>query len=65
MQTNTIEPMLLSVKQVGDLLGVRTTKTYQLLNRGEIDTVRIGARRLVRLDSVKAFIDRSTIGGAS
>lgn len=38
--------------------GIRRTKFYELIRSGEIEAVKMGTRTLVRIESVRAFIDR-------
>ena len=58
------EPLLCPVSEASRLLGVGRTKIYELLARRELDSIQIGTRRLVKLASIKAFIERSTGGAA-
>lgn len=55
--------MLVSIKEAAQRLGVGRTLTYHLIEQGQLDTVKIGSRRLVKVDSIKALVDRAT-GGA-
>lgn len=52
---NPIEPMLYSIPQTCLALGLSRSKTYELISQGQLLTVHIGRRRLVRVDSVKAM----------
>lgn len=56
-------PSLCSVFDATKMLGIKRTKIYQLLADGELLSIRIGARRLIKIDSIKALIDRAS-GGA-
>lgn len=40
------------------MLGVGRTKIYDMLAKGQILSMRIGSRRLVKVDSIKALIER-------
>ena len=40
------------------MLGVGRTKIYDMLAKGQIQSMRIGSRRLVKMDSIKALIER-------
>ncbi len=42
------------------MLGIGRSKTYELIEEGRLETVYIGARRLVKADSIKSIVDRST-----
>ena len=48
---------LLSMKQVMKVLGVSQTVYYRLVNSGQLPTVSLGARRLVRLKALKEYLD--------
>jgi len=48
---------LLSMKQVIRILGVSQTVYYRLVNSGQLPTVSLGARRLVRLKTLKQYLD--------
>lgn len=52
------EPLLISVKEMGRMLGVSRNQAYLLLDRGAIESRYIGRRRLVLLASVYEFVER-------
>jgi excisionase family DNA binding protein len=39
------------------MIGIGRSKLYELLDTGEIETVKIGASRLVLVSSLRAFIE--------
>jgi hypothetical protein len=41
-------------------IGVKTTKGYELINAGELQTVKLGRATLIPVASVKAFTARLT-----
>lgn len=49
---------LCSVSEAAKMLGVGRTKIYDMLAKGQILSMRIGSRRLVKMDSIKALIER-------
>lgn len=49
---------LCSIREATSLMGMGRTSVYGLLNDGSLKSVKIGSRRLVRIDSITAFIDR-------
>lgn len=57
-------PYLCSIADAGKALGVGRTTTYEMLKRRDLESIQIGTRRLVKLDSIKAFIERSSGGAA-
>lgn len=58
------KPLLQSIRDTSEDLGIGRTKTYELINGGELVAVQIGSRRLVTVASVDAFIERATGGAA-
>ena len=57
------EPYLCSVSDAARMLGVGRTKLYDMIAKGEIMSMQIGTRRLVKVASIQALIERLT-GGA-
>lgn len=54
------EPLrLVSVKRAADLLGEITPReVYNLFNDGELESVKLGRRRLVVVESIDAYVTR-------
>lgn len=50
-----IEPVLISIADASRALGIGKTKMYELISKNALTTVQIGTRRLVTLQSVRAF----------
>lgn len=48
-----MDALTISVADARDALGLGTTKLYQLINEGQLDTVKIGRRRLVKVASLR------------
>lgn len=55
---------LCSISEAAKALGVGRTKAYQMLKQQDLESIQIGTRRLVKLESIKAFIERSSGGAA-
>lgn len=53
-----MDKLLLSLKEVEQVLGVRKSKLYELIAQGTLETVSIGRRRLVPRVALKEFVDR-------
>ena len=49
---------LCSVSEEAKMLGVGRTKIYDMLAKGQILSMRIVSRRLVKVDSIKVLIER-------
>ncbi|APL95352.1 DNA-binding protein [Sphingobium indicum] len=58
------EPYLCSVSDAARMLGVGRTKLYDMIAKGEILSMQIGTRRLVKVASIRALIERLTGGAA-
>jgi excisionase family DNA binding protein len=50
-----LEQLLLSIEDTGKALSLGRSKVYGLISEGQLETVTIGRRRLVRATSVKAL----------
>ncbi len=48
-----MEAILCSQAEAGKMLAIGKTKLGELIAQGELDSVRIGARRLVKIASVR------------
>jgi excisionase family DNA binding protein len=51
-----MEPVTVTVDGAKRALGLGTTKIYELISSGELETVTIGRRRLVRVSSIRALV---------
>lgn len=52
-----MEPVLCSIADAARTLGIGKTKTYELIERGTLETITIDARRLVKVESIKRLAD--------
>jgi excisionase family DNA binding protein len=50
-----VKPILCSIPDAATMLSVSRSKAYELIANGELATVRIGRRRLVRIESVQTL----------
>jgi excisionase family DNA binding protein len=48
---------LLSAREVADILNISKAKAYQMMNRGEIPTIRMGRTARVRSQDLEEFIE--------
>ena len=44
--------------EAAQLLGLGRTKLYELIAANELASVKIGARRLIRISAIEEFLDR-------
>lgn len=56
---NKNERAAYSVIEASNYLGVSRSQIYRLLADGTLDSLKIGARRLIRRDALDALIERS------
>ncbi len=57
-ERSPILPLLLTVKQTAELLGIGRSTLYELLDAGELRSVKRGASRRIPLKEVHDYIDR-------
>ncbi|WP_239340636.1 helix-turn-helix domain-containing protein [Frankia sp. CiP3] len=50
--------LLLTATEAADLLGVSRTTVYELLNAGQLESVRIGRARRIPRAALVAYVDR-------
>jgi len=55
---------LLTIKQAAAALSLSTRKIWELTNRGEIPSIRIGRAVRYSIDDLKDYIARQRSGGA-
>lgn len=55
---------LCSVHETAEILRIGRTKIYDMLAKGELHSIRIGSRRLIKMDSIRGLIDGATGGTA-
>jgi len=58
MPTTTTDIVTASIQNFIRISGLGNTTTYKLLNEGEIDSVTVGRRRLILMDSYFQYLDR-------
>ncbi|MXO66668.1 helix-turn-helix domain-containing protein [Altericroceibacterium endophyticum] len=56
-----MKPLLINVSEFCRLLGLGKTKTYELISEQRIDTIKVGRRTLITMESVEAFIAQSKV----
>jgi excisionase family DNA binding protein len=55
---DVMEKVLLTPEQAADALSIGRTKVYELINRGLLESVRIGASRRIPADALAACVAR-------
>jgi excisionase family DNA binding protein len=52
-----MEAILVSIPDAAKALGIGRSKVYELVGEGRLETVTIGRRRLVRVESIRALAE--------
>jgi len=52
-----MERITTSVADARKALGIGNTKIYELINSGQLDTIRIGRRRLIKIASIERLAE--------
>jgi excisionase family DNA binding protein len=52
------EPLLISVREAAQRLGLGRDATYALVREGRLRTLAVGRRRLVPVRELEAFVER-------
>lgn len=53
-----MEPLTVTVATARAALGIGTTKIYELIGEGQLLTVKLGRRTLIRTDSIHALVEK-------
>ena len=56
MNDNHIENV--SIARACEIWGIGRTKMFELIAAGDIHAIKLGRRTLVRVDSIRAFVER-------
>lgn len=54
-----MQPLTITIAAARDALGLGTTKLYELINEGTLETIKIGRRRLVKVASINRMVDQA------
>ena len=50
------EPLTVTINEAVRLVGISRSRMYELINAGDVSTVKLGGRRLVHLDSLQRLV---------
>jgi excisionase family DNA binding protein len=59
VEREPLPPLTVTVPTALSISGLGRSKLYELLAKGDIQSVRIGRRRLINFESLKAFLTSS------
>lgn len=51
-----MQPVTITIASARQALGIGNTKIYELINAGDLKTIRVGRRRLVTTASINKFV---------
>ena len=54
-----MDPITITINDTKKATGLGTTKIYELINQGKLETVSIGRRRLVKVASIRALVEQA------
>ena len=52
-----MQPLAISVTDAAQMIGIGKTRTWALIASGQLATVKIGRRTLVKVESLRALVD--------
>jgi excisionase family DNA binding protein len=52
-----MEKLGLSVEEAAEVIGIGRSEVYERLARGEIESIKIGRRRIITMEAAKRFLD--------
>ncbi|GEO80281.1 MerR family transcriptional regulator [Pararhodospirillum oryzae] len=56
---DTTAPILVPVEVAGKMLGIGRTSVFGLIKTNDMETAKIGSRRLVYVESIRALAERA------
>ena len=56
--TSPSGPFTVRIPQAGQLLGVGRSTIYELINSGELETIKLGRSTLIVTASIRSFVER-------
>ncbi len=59
LEAVSMEPVTVTVDGAKKAIGIGTTKLYELINAGKLETVKIGRRTLIKTESIRALVDQA------
>ncbi|MEG3146749.1 helix-turn-helix domain-containing protein [Sphingomonas sp. RT2P30] len=57
VQGRLVEPIAVRIPEACRMIGIGRSKLYELITSGDIETIKIGASRLVLVASLTKFVD--------
>lgn len=63
--TEGTQRLTLSVAETAKCIGVSRTKLYDLFDQNKLPWIKIGARRVVRLEAIQKYLEANEVTGAA
>jgi excisionase family DNA binding protein len=63
MNKPILEPIAVSAAEAARLLGVSRPKVYELMNREDFPSFRLGGRTLISVDGLRRWVEQQVGGG--
>lgn len=60
--TAKLPPIAVSINKSVELTGVGRSTIYAAIKRGDLETLKVGSRRLVRLEALDAWLNSYRVG---
>ena len=51
-----LEPLSVSVRDAGKIIGLGKTKTFELIAAGSLESFKVGRKTLVRMSSIRRLV---------
>lgn len=59
----SVDPELVNIPDAARMASISRSKLYEYIGAGELPTVKLGTRRLVRVESLRAWIKAKEVQG--
>lgn len=59
--TQALQPIAVSLNEAASLAGVGRTTLYAALSAGDLKSIKIGTRRLITVDAIRAWLAQNEI----
>lgn len=64
MAGQTVQPYALTIDNAARFSGLSRSRIYELMGAGDLKSFKVGNRRMIMLDDMKAFLDQAAYSHA-
>jgi excisionase family DNA binding protein len=64
-ERTTLEPLLVRVEEAARILSLSRSTIYEMMDNGDLPSVRWGAARRIPLAALRAWVERQVVHGTS